>query len=1487
MFADVFIKRPVLSTVCSLLIILAGAISIPLLPIARYPELAPPAVSVTAVYTGANAQTVESAVTTPLEQVINGVEGMTYMTSSSTNSGVSSITVTFDISRNQDLAAVDIQNRVNSALGRMPADVRTNGITVTKVTAGFMGGIGFFSKDNRYSNLYISNYLDLYVRDALKRVRGVGDVIIFGERRYAMRLWLDPARLAARRLTAADVLNALREQNVQVAAGALGDQPAQAGQMFTMSVRAVGRLTEVAEFENVVIQTGADGALVRVKDVGRVELGAEQYAANLRFLELEASGMGITLLPTANALDVYRGVMETMARLEPSFPPGLEWRLAFDNVSVVRESIIEVLKTLGEAIVLVIIVMFLFLQNWRSTLIPAVTIPVSLVGTFAFIKLFGFSINTLTLFGIVLATGIVVDDAIVVIENIERHMTEYNKSAKRAALDAMREVFGAVVVIGIVLVSVFVPVAFFPGVTGRLYQQFSLTIAFAVVLSVFNAVTLTPALAALLLDRESHAHGFFFTRVNRVIDAGTRLYVRTVRGALRLRYAMLLLFAAGLWATYTLLQVVPTAFVPEEDEGFLICIVQAPAGASLEYTTDIAKKAEKILYGDPDIAAAFSVMGFSFAGAAPNNGLIFTRLKEYGERPGPEHSLRAVLNRISGPLFMIPGAIVVAFPPPAIQGLSTFGGFQFEVLDQTNSADISGLAQTTFGMIGAGNQSGLVQGLFSAFRADDPQLIVEIDRDKARSLGLPLREVTDAMQVFLGSSYVNDFDFNNRAYRVYAQADQRFRANPEDLRQLYARAADGQMVPLDTVVRLRETTAPQVISHFNLFRSAEITGNPAAGQSSGQALQTMERLAQQTLPPGFTFAWAGQSLEELKAGSQAGLIFGLSVIIVYLVLAAQYESWVLPFIILLGVPLAILGALSAQLLRGLANDVFCQVGLVLLIGLAAKNSILIVEFAEQMRARGMSIIDAAVEASRIRLRPILMTSFAFILGVLPLALATGAGAGARNSVGTAVAGGMVASTFLSIVFIPVLYVIIRTLVPGRARGADELEDAPSGPGGATTAAVVALLALGLSGSASAQALAPALASGQTPTPTLGAAVAQPAAVSFEQAVAAAVDDNLTVQITATNILRAEALLQQVRAATLPFVNATAINSTLDAARGFSGNTVQPQNQWTVTATAGVPVLAAARWAARAQQADRVEIERLNTADVRRQIAVSAATAYLAVINQKRLVEVQERSLETARAQLDYNQKRLEGGIGSRLNQLRAAAVVATEEGLVEVFRLNVERSQEALGVLINADGPRDAAAEPAFEVPVIGPPTEWLAARTDYRLFTAERALSERIVRESSRDWWPTATVSFDPTYLTPSGLFQPSGTWRLTVNIAQPVYDGGLRRGLRREREANLRASELSLEQLDLQARAEVRTARAAVEYVERALASARVAADAANEALKITIIAFDAGASTNIEVIDAQRSTRDLETAVAQAEDRVRQSRLDLLVALGRFPR
>ena len=1477
MLADVFIRRPVLSTVCSLLIILAGAVAIPTLPIARYPDLAPPSITVTAIYTGANAQSVESAVTTPLEQAINGVEGMAYITSSSTNSGFATINVTFDIDRDIDLAAVEVQNRVNQTLGRMPTEVRTNGISVVKNTTGFMGGLGFFSKDNRYTSQFISNYIDLYVRDAVKRVKGVGDVLIFGERKFAMRLWLDPAKLAGRKITAAEVVSALREQNVQVAAGALGDAPSAADQSFTISVRAMGRLSEASQFEDVVVKVGKDGAMVRVKDVGRVELGAETYASNLRFMGLEAQGVGITLLPSANAIDVFNGVMAEMARLEKSFPPGLEWRVAFDNVVVVRESIIEVVKTLAEAIVLVILVMFLFLQNWRSTVIPAITIPVSLIGTFAFIKLFNFSINTLTLFGIVLATGIVVDDAIVVIENIERHMSEYHKTARRAAIDAMREVFGAVIVIGIVLVSVFVPVAFFPGVTGRLYQQFSLTIAFAVVLSVFNAVTLTPALSALLLDKESHTHGRFFSAFNRLVDRGTAAYAAFARRAMGLRAAMIVLFLGSLLATWGVYRIVPSAFVPEEDEGYIMTLVQAPAGASLEYSNKIAEQAEQIMLKDPDVMATFSVMGFSFSGAAPNNGMIFTRLKNYEDRPGPEHSLNAVLNRLRGPLFMIPGAIVVSFPPPAIQGLSTFAGFQFELLDQTGAPNLDGLAATMGGLIGEAMQGGKVQGLFASFRADDPQLVVDIDRDKARSLGLPLQEVTDALQVFLGSQYVNDFDFNNRAYRVYVQADQQFRSGPRDLRQLYARGADGKMVSLDSVVKLRETTAPQVISHYNLFRSAEITGSPGPGVSSGQALAAMEELAKK-LPSGYSYAWSGQSLEEIKSGSQAGAIFALSVVLVYLVLAAQYESFILPLIILLGVPLAIFGALSAQLVRGFTNDVFCQVGLILLIGLAAKNSILIVEFAEQLRGRGFSIVDAAVEAARIRLRPILMTSLAFILGVLPLAFATGAGAAGRNSIGTTVAGGMIASTILSIIFIPVLYVVIRTLAPGKGRGAhaeDEVEPgtpAANGHGaGASGVAILVILSLLAPVGAGAQPVAP------PPMETVG----------FEQAVSRALEKNPTVGIAAANILRSQGLMQQVRSSYLPRVTGTINNTTLDQALSFGESVVQPRNQWTFGLNASVPLLAAAQWAATAQAKDRVEVARMASADTRRQVASATAAAFLTVIAQKRLVEIAERSLDTARAQFDYNRKRREGGLGSRLNELRAGQVVSTDETLVETFRLGLRRSQEALGVLLGEAGPVDTMGEPVFDVSPSDIADEWMSKRSDVLLLTAEQRAARNVQAGSSKDWWPTVTMNFDPQYLTPSGLFQRSKTWRLSFELKQTFYNGGERSGAQTERQANAQAADFALAQKQIQARSEVRNSRAAVEAYERVLSSARLAAEQANEVLKITITAFDAGASTNIEVIEAQRAARDVGTALAQAEDSLRQAQFDLLVALGRFPK
>jgi HAE1 family hydrophobic/amphiphilic exporter-1 len=1023
---DFFIHRPVFSTVCALMIILAGAVCIPTLPIAQFPNLAPPQVGVTAVYTGASSQTVESAVTTPLEQQINGAEGMKYITSSSTNDGVSTVTATFDITRDPDLATVDIENRVNTASGRLPAAVKQIGITVAKTSQNFVFGGAVFSPEARYSTLFISNYLDVYVRDSLKRVPGVADVILFGERKYSMRLWLDPERMAGRALTADDVVNALGEQNVEVAAGQVGSQPAMPGQNFQISVRAVGRLSEPAQFDDIILKSNADGTLVRLKDVGHAELGAEDYTNDLDYNGREAVGIAVTQLSTANALDVHQKCVAELDRLAKRFPPGMKYEIAFDTTDAVGESIRDVVSTLGTAITLVILVIFVFLEDWRSTIIPAVTIPVSLIGTFAFIKLLGFSINTLTLFGITLATGLVVDDAIVVIENIERHLQEGELNPVKAASDAMKEVTGAVIATSLVLVAVFVPVAFFPGTTGILFRQFALTIAFSIAISAFNALTLTPALSALLLGRQHGEKNWFFKRVDRVLSAINNGYVRALRVFLRFEAIALILFAAGLGLAYFVFRQVPQGFVPTEDQGYLIVAIQAPTGASLDYTRKIGEQVSAITKTIPEVRGTFSIAGFSFGGATPNAGLVFLPLQPYEKRKGRDHTAAAIIKRLRGPLFGISGAIVIPFEPPAVQGLGQFGGFQYELLDQATHT-LQDIDKTTHDLIRAAGERKEkdLAGLFSTYTANDPQYLVTIDREKAKSLHVPLSQITDTLSVYMGSAYINDFDFNNRSYRVYVQADKQFRSHPQDIGQYYVRSDSGAMIPLENLVSVTETAAPQVINHYNLFRSSEIDGSAAPGFSSGQAIDAMQQLSAKLLPQGYTYEWSGISLEELASGSTTLILFGLGTLVVYLTLSAQYESFVLPFIILLAVPMALLGALSAQWIRGQQNDVYCQVGLVMLVGLASKNAILIVEFAEQLRERGMTILDAAVEAARIRLRPILMTSFAFILGVVPLVTASGAGENGRHSVGTTVFGGMIMSTILNLFFIPVLYLLIE------------------------------------------------------------------------------------------------------------------------------------------------------------------------------------------------------------------------------------------------------------------------------------------------------------------------------------------------------------------------------------------------------------------------------------------------------------------------------
>jgi hydrophobic/amphiphilic exporter-1 (mainly G- bacteria), HAE1 family len=1023
MFVNFFIQRPVFATVCALLIVLAGTAVIPTLPISQFPDLAPPQVGVSSFYTGASAQTVESAVTIPLEQQINGAEGMKYMTSTSGNDGSSNITVTFDLSRNPDLATVDIQNRVNTAQGRLPAAVKAVGITTAKTSQNFVFGAAVISDNNKYSTLFMSNYLDIYVKDSLKRIPGVADVIVFGERKYSMRLWLDPGRLAGRSLTAPDVVSALSEQNVEVAAGQVGQQPATAGQQYQISVRAVGRLSEPEQFDNIILKTNADGTLVRLRDVGRAELGAEDYSSDIQFNGQDAVGLGVTQLSTANALDVDRLAIAELNRLSKSFPPGMHAKVAFDTTDAVGESIRDVAFTVGSAILLVILVIFIFLGDWRTTLIHFIATPVSLIGTFIFVKLLGFSINTLTLFGITLATGLVVDDAIVVIENIERHMAEGEHDSHKAAAAATAEITSAVIATSLVLVAVFVPVAFFPGTTGILFRQFALTIAFSIAISAFNALTLAPVLAAIFLSGPHRQKWWWLQKFDDGVVVLTRGYRALLHHVLRYKFAMVVLFLAGLGGTYLLLKHVPQGFVPDEDQGYFIVVVQAPSGASLEYTKAIGKQVSDMLSDVSEAEGTFSIAGFSFSGSASNQGLIFVPLKPYSQRKGEEHTATAILNRVRPRLFGISGAIVFATLPPAVPGLGNFGGFQFVVQDQA-AHKLEELSAVAHDLIRQSAERKDLVGLYTPFTANDPQYLVTIDREKAKSLHVPLSQITDTLGVYMGSDYVNDFDFNNRSYRVYIQADKQFRSNAQDMKQFYVRSDSGAMVPLDNLISIAQTTTPQVISHYNLFRSAEIDGSAAPGYSSGQAIAAMDELAKK-MPQGFSYSWTGLSLEELQAGGTSLILFGLGTVVVYLTLSAQYESFVLPFIVLLAVPMALLGALGAQWIRGLQNDVFCQVGLVMLVGLSSKNAILIVEFAEQLRERGTPLLEAAVQSAAIRLRPILMTSLAFILGVVPLVFATGAGENGRHSVGTTVFGGMIMSTILNLLFIPVLYLIIE------------------------------------------------------------------------------------------------------------------------------------------------------------------------------------------------------------------------------------------------------------------------------------------------------------------------------------------------------------------------------------------------------------------------------------------------------------------------------
>jgi HAE1 family hydrophobic/amphiphilic exporter-1/multidrug efflux pump len=1050
MFSAFFINRPIFAGVISIVIVLTGLAAMTMLPIAQYPEITPPVVTVTATYPGASAEVLSNTVAAPIEEQINGVENMIYMSSTSSgSSGQVAINVTFEIGTDVDLAAINVNNRVQVAEPRLPQEVRRLGMIVQKRSTNFLQIVALQSPEGRYDNLFISNYASLNVLESLKRLPGAGDVQIFGAQEYAMRIWLNPDQMAQLGVTTSDLAAAIQEQNSQFAAGRIGQEPTQQQQELTYTVTTKGRLTTPEEFGNIIVRAESDGSLLRLKDFARIELGAQNYDVIGKLNGLPTTLIGIYLQPGANALATARGVRATMQDLATRFPSGISYSIPYDTTLFVEVSIREVIHTLLEAMLLVVAVVFLFLQNWRATLIPVLAVPVSLVGTFAGMYLLGYSINTLTLFGMVLAIGIVVDDAIVVLENLERIMAERQVSPRDAAFEAMREVSGPVIAIVLVLCAVFIPVAFLGGITGELYRQFAVTIAVSVVISGIVALTLTPALSAVLLRPHDRPPWRFFHWFNRQFARLTNRYAAAVGFLIRRSLLSLGIFAAVVIAAVVLFRVVPTSFVPPEDQGYYIAVVIMPDASSLQRTEKVTSQVEKLVLSNPAVNYAVSITGLDFLGGGQrtSTAALFATLKPWDERNA--HVQQLIGEFIGKAARAIRDGIVLAFNPPPIQGLGTTGGFELYL--QNRGEDVTRrLAQATQQLIAAASRRPELTGLSTTFRPTVPQLFVDLDRERAKSYAVPLRSVFDTLQALFGALYVNDFNQFGRTYRVQLQGEAAYRSKPQDLERVFVRSLKGEMVPLSSLVGVREITGPDVIERYNTFPSAKIIGNAAPGHSSGEAILAMEEIARQSLPADFTIAWTGSAYLEKQTGGTSAIVFGAAIVMVFLILAAQYERWSLPIAVLLAVPFALFGALLAVWLRGLSNDVYFQIGLVTLIALTAKNAILIVEFAVLERERGRDVYDAAVNAARLRFRPIIMTSLAFILGVLPLALSTGAGAASRHSIGTGVTGGMLAATFIAVLFVPVFYVWLsrsREPQPSAQARADVVPGEPVKEGG--------------------------------------------------------------------------------------------------------------------------------------------------------------------------------------------------------------------------------------------------------------------------------------------------------------------------------------------------------------------------------------------------------------------------------------------------------
>jgi len=1046
--AQFFVERPIMAAVLSLLFVITGSIAVFQLPISEYPEVVPPTVVVHASYPGANPKVIAQTVATPLEEQINGAEGMLYTSSQATSDGALTLTVTFALGTDVNTAQVDVQNRVAQALPKLPEEVQRLGVTTQKSSPDLTMVVHLTSPDKRYDMLYLSNYARLHVKDVLGRLDGVGDVQVFGAGEYSMRVWLDPQKLAQRSLTTGDVIKAIREQNVQVAAGALNAPPGPSNSAFQLNINTRGRLVGADDFRNIIVRTDADGGVTHLGDVAKVDLGANSYALRSLLDNQPAAALPIFARPGSNAIQISDEVRAAMAQLKQDFPQGLDYSIVYDPTVFVRGSIEAVAHTLLEAILLVVLVVILFLQTWRASVIPLVAVPVSLIGTFAIMYLAGFSLNALSLFGLVLAIGIVVDDAIVVVENVERHI-ELGEAPKEATRKAMREVTGPIVATALVLCAVFIPTAFVSGLTGQFYRQFALTIAISTVISAFNSLTLSPALAAVLLqphdapkDRLTRgierAFGWLFHPFNRLFHRGSERYVGGVRRVLGKGKLALVVYAGLIGLTWLGFSHVPTGFVPSQDKQYLVAFAQLPDAASLDRSENVIRRMSAIALKQPGVEHAVAFPGLSINGFtnSTNSGIVFVTLKPFEDRRSADLSAGAIAGALNQKFAGIQDAYIAVFPPPPVMGLGTIGGFRMQIEDRSDRG-FDELYKQTQELIAASRKEPALAGLFSSFQVAVPQVDADVDREKAKAEGVNLGDVYQTMQAYLGSLYVNDFNRFGRTYQVNVSADPAFRHTPQDILQLKTRNAQGQMVPLGSFVTVKRGAGPDRVQHYNGYPTAEINGGPAPGFSSGQAQAAMQQLAKEHLPNGFSYEWTELTYQQILAGNTAILVFPLCVLLVFLVLSSLYESWSLPLAVILIVPMVLLSAIAGVWLSGGDNNIFTQIGLIVLVGLACKNAILIVEFARELQLEGVARYEAVLEAARLRLRPILMTSFAFIMGVVPLVTSHGAGAEMRHAMGVAVFAGMLGVTIFGLIYTPLFYVVIRALVERREARAAE------------------------------------------------------------------------------------------------------------------------------------------------------------------------------------------------------------------------------------------------------------------------------------------------------------------------------------------------------------------------------------------------------------------------------------------------------------------